>query len=82
MFNQIQYSDKGTNDRAKEETAFMYFTDYLDECEKGGCVKCFLLCVKMSCFPVIKNCTVTNYEDVSDTDQNLGIIFILSFCSI
>lgn len=35
MFKYIHYSDKGTNHRTKKETAFMYFTDYLDECEKG-----------------------------------------------
>ena len=36
MFTRINYSDKGHNNRELEETAFMYFTDYLDECEKGA----------------------------------------------
>ena len=35
LFTQIRYSDKGTSERVREETAFMYFIDYLDDCERS-----------------------------------------------
>ena len=35
LFSQIEYSEKGSNARKAEERAFMFFIDYLDECEKG-----------------------------------------------
>lgn len=35
LFTKVLYSDKGSNVREKEERAFMFFTDYLDQCETG-----------------------------------------------
>ena len=35
LFTEIRYSDNGSNNRTKEETAFMFFVDYLDDCERG-----------------------------------------------
>lgn len=35
LFTDIKYSEKGMNDREHEEMAYMYFIDYLDDCEKG-----------------------------------------------
>lgn len=35
MFKVIRYSEKGSNEREREEAAYMYFVDYLDDCEKG-----------------------------------------------
>ena len=30
---EVRYSEKGSNDRGREEEAFMFFVDYLDNCE-------------------------------------------------
>ena len=35
MFKSVRYSEKGSNDRESEERVYMYFMDYLDDCEKG-----------------------------------------------
>lgn len=35
LFTEIRYSELGTNARVKEEAAFMYLIDYLDDCERG-----------------------------------------------
>ena len=35
LFTEIRYSQKGLSIRIREETAFMYFIDYLDDCEGG-----------------------------------------------
>ena len=35
LFTDIKYSEKGSSIRIREETAFMYFVDYLDDCEGG-----------------------------------------------
>ena len=35
MFKKVHFSEDGSNDRVKEESAYMMFLDYLDECEKG-----------------------------------------------
>ena len=35
LFTEIRYSDKGTSERVREEAAFMYFIDYLDDCERS-----------------------------------------------
>ena len=35
MFKKVQFSEEGSNDRVKEEGAYMMFLEYLDECEKG-----------------------------------------------
>ena len=34
MFKTSRFSDKGSNVRTKEESAYMMFVDYLHECEK------------------------------------------------
>lgn len=36
LFTVVKYSSKGTSCRIKEETAYSYFIDYLDACEKGS----------------------------------------------
>ena len=38
LFSKIVYSDEGSNDKKAEERAFMFFVDYMDECEKGTCM--------------------------------------------
>ena len=35
MFKQVHYSDTGTNARTKEEQAYMFFIDILEECEQS-----------------------------------------------
>ena len=35
LFKVVQYSDTGSNARQKEEQAYMYFTDFLEDCELG-----------------------------------------------
>lgn len=35
LFTDIKYSETGSIHRQHEERAFMYFIDYLDDCEKG-----------------------------------------------
>lgn len=34
----MHYSELGSNARAKEEQTYIFFTDYLEECELGRCV--------------------------------------------
>jgi len=36
LFTSIKYSQKGSSSRIREETAFMQFIDYLDDCEGGN----------------------------------------------
>ena len=31
----VMYSEVGSNERAKEECTYIYFIDYLEECEEG-----------------------------------------------
>ena len=35
MFTHVRYSKMGTNARAKEEQAYMFFIDFLEECEQS-----------------------------------------------
>ncbi len=35
MFKQVIYSEKGSNERSKEENTFIMFLDYLEKCERG-----------------------------------------------
>ena len=35
VFTEVRFSEKGTNDREHEERAFMYFVNYLEDCESG-----------------------------------------------
>lgn len=35
IFKKINYSERGSNSRKKEEDTFAKFVDYLDECERG-----------------------------------------------
>ena len=35
MFKTVRYSEKGTNERIKEEETFVFFMNYLEDCEKG-----------------------------------------------
>ena len=36
LFTDVSYSSRGSSARIKEETAFMHFVDYLDDCEGGS----------------------------------------------
>ena len=36
MFTRVIYSEKGTNQRQKEENTYMMFLEYLDKCEEGN----------------------------------------------
>ena len=36
LFTKIIYSEKGTNDREQEEATFMFFMDYMEDCERGN----------------------------------------------
>jgi len=56
MFNQVHYSDTGTNARTKEEQAYMFFIVFLEECEQSkqmhSCMIMllyYLLCVHYLC---------------------------------
>ena len=40
MFGRIVYSEKGCNERQREESTYFMFLNYLDKCEKG-----MLLCL-------------------------------------
>ena len=40
IFKVICYSDKGSNNRQKEEETYSKFVDYLDDCENGKVVIC------------------------------------------
>ena len=31
----MRYSEKGSNDRGREEEAFMFIVNYLDDCEEN-----------------------------------------------
>ncbi len=35
LFTVLKYSVKGSNDRIKEEASYMFFIDYMDDCEGG-----------------------------------------------
>ncbi len=35
MFKRVIYSEKGSNERSKEENTFIMFLDYLEKCERG-----------------------------------------------
>ena len=35
MFTIIKFSEKGSNRRDTEEAVYMFFVDFLDDCEKG-----------------------------------------------
>ena len=35
MFKTVRYSEKGTNECIKEEETFVFFMNYLEDCEKG-----------------------------------------------
>lgn len=35
MFTKVKFSENGTNARFNEENAYMFFIDYLEDCEKG-----------------------------------------------
>ena len=44
MFTKVVYSEKGSNERSREENAYIMFLDYLEKCERGNkglvCVFC------------------------------------------
>ena len=46
MFKTVRYSEKGSNERTREEDAYMFFIDYLDDCEKGIDVEFHALVVR------------------------------------
>ena len=35
LFTEVRYSEAGTNARMREENVYMFFVDYLDDCERG-----------------------------------------------
>ena len=39
LFTQVKYSVKGSNDRQKEEAIYMFFYDYMDDCQGGNYIK-------------------------------------------
>ena len=43
MFKHVCYSDKGTNARVKEEQTYMFFIDFMEECELGKLAQSRLL---------------------------------------
>lgn len=49
LFTEIWYSEAGTNARIKEEAAFMYFIDYLDDCARGKALQHDSECVVLLC---------------------------------
>ena len=50
MFTDVKYSDLGSNARAVEEQAYMYFVDFLEECETGTYIICYADCLWISIF--------------------------------
>ena len=42
LFKVIKYSDHGSNARTKEEQTYMYFIDFLEECETGMHIVTFI----------------------------------------
>lgn len=42
LFTHVRYSDVGCNSRVKEEQTYMFFIDYLEDCELGECSTCNL----------------------------------------
>ena len=49
LFTDIRYSRKGSSIQIREEIAFTYFIDYLDDCEGGKVSLTTLqLCILMS----------------------------------
>lgn len=37
VFGKVRFSEEGSNARIKEQSAYMMFIEYLEECEKGMC---------------------------------------------
>ncbi len=35
LFTEIKYSEKGSNERMKEEAVYMFFYDYMEDVEGG-----------------------------------------------
>lgn len=33
LFTEVKYSEKGSNERKKEEASYMFFYDYMEECQ-------------------------------------------------
>ena len=73
LFTDIKYSEKGSSIRIREETAFMYFVDYLDDCE-GGKVSLNTNNTICSWFLSVNALTEEGMHqvDVDDHDGNYG----------
>ena len=53
LFKHVRYSDVGCNSRVKEEQTYMFFTDYLEDCELGECSTCTLCVCVCVCVCVV-----------------------------
>ena len=40
LFLDTRFSEQGSNSREREEKVYMFFLDYLEECEQGSISKC------------------------------------------
>ena len=40
MFTVVKFSENGSNSRDKEEAAYMFFVNYMDDCEGGNNTAC------------------------------------------
>ena len=64
----VKFSDKGSNNRAKEEQAYVFFVDFMDECEG-------IICINTCTHPIINK----YYRIGGETDCTLEDI--LTFTS-
>ena len=39
------FSEQATNDREREEATFLYFFDFLDECQSRHSISCAIVCI-------------------------------------
>lgn len=58
LFTNIKYSQRGSSARIREETTFMYFVEYLDDCE-GGKV---LITTIMYLMPTLASCQLMHKQ--------------------
>ena len=56
LFKRILHSDPGTNARAKEEQTYMFFIDFLEECEIGEMsVMCLMIFISLFIFKGVED---------------------------
>lgn len=86
LFSKIEYSQKGSNNREAEERAFMFFIDYLDECEKGTiiipgiyqhCINSFITIIRLS---ATAEATVMNDDSRKVTLEDVLVFFTGADC--